>query len=516
MPTEATRRQIRARLGDERGRIDKDAPRRVALVYPSPYSVGMSSLGFQRIYRVIQELPGYAAERVFLEDHGEDAGARLERPVSYEGLRELCDFPVLALSVAYELQIGGLVRMLDAAGIPPERTLRDEGAPIVLAGGPLTFSNPVTLAGYVDAIVMGEAEELTARVLDAIFAAPNKDAALAALAALPHVFVPAIHGERVPGIAACDDALLPAFSAIRTPHTELRDMFLIETERGCSRGCTYCVMRRTTNGGMRIVPKEVVLDAIPHDERRVGLVGAAVSDHPKVTDILRALAERGSEVGLSSLRPDRLKEDFIEALKLAGYRTLTTALDGPSQRLRDIIERRGQEHHYLLAATHAKRHGMDRLKLYLMIGLPGETDEDIDECVRFVGELSRILPVALGISPFCAKRNTPLDKMPYAGVDRVQRRLERLRKGLRGRADVRGVSAKWAWVEHVLSQGGAAEGLAVADAVRAGGTFADYKKAFSELGHAPDGRGYVEAVPPIAPDRERKKRLSLLSDGPRE
>jgi radical SAM superfamily enzyme YgiQ (UPF0313 family) len=363
---------------------------------------------------------------------------------------------------------------------------------------------------------MGEGEELIAPVLEAIFEAPSKDAALAALAVLPHVYVPATHAHRAPGIAACDDALLPAFSAIRTPHTELRDMFLIETERGCSRGCTYCVMRRTTNGGMRIVDKDVVLEAIPADEKRVGLVGAAVSDHPKIADILRALAERGTDVGLSSLRPDRLKEDFIEALKLAGYRTLTTALDGPSQRLRDIIERRGQEHHYLLAAAHAKRHGMDRLKLYLMIGLPGETDEDIDECVRFVSELSRVLPVALGISPFCAKRNTPLDGMPYAGVDTVQRRLERLRKGLRGRADVRGVSAKWAWVEHVLSQGGMSEGLAVAQAVRAGGTFAEYKRAFSELGHAPDGRGYAEAVPPIAPDRERRKKLSLLTEGPRE
>jgi len=507
------RRLIRERLAAETGRIDKDAPRRVALLYPSPYSVGMSSLGYQRVYRAIQAAPGYACERVFLEDHGEDPGAKLERPVSYEASRDLDDFPLIALSVAYELQIAGLVRMLDAAAIAPERERRGPDAPLILAGGPLTFSNPVTLAGFADAVVMGESEELIEPMLAAVFDAPDKARALEALAALPHVFVPAVHGATLPGIAACDHSLLPAFSAIRTPNTELSSMFLIETERGCSRGCTYCVMRRTTNGGMRVVPKEVVLEAIPRDERRVGLVGAAVSDHPKVIEIVRALAERGSEVGLSSLRPDRLKPEFVGALKQVGYRTLTTALDGPSQRLRDIIERRGQEHHYLAAATHAKQVGMDRLKLYLMIGLPGETDADIDECVRFVGELSRVLPVALGISPFCAKRNTPLDGMPYAGVDRVQKRLERLRRGLRGRADVRAVSAKWAWVEHVLSQGGEAEGLAVATAVRNGGTFAAFKKAFGALGHAPDGRGYAEAVPPIAPDRERKRKLSLAMSG---
>ena len=100
-------------------------------------------------------------------------------------------------------------------------------------------------------------------------------------------------------------------------------MFLIETERGCSRGCTYCVMRRSTNGGMRIVPKERVLSLIPEDARRVGLVGAAVSDHPHVVEIVRTLADRGCEVGLSSLRPDRLNDDFVGALRLAGYRTLS-------------------------------------------------------------------------------------------------------------------------------------------------------------------------------------------------
>ncbi|HLV66830.1 MAG TPA: radical SAM protein, partial [Polyangiaceae bacterium] len=337
----------------------------------------------------------------------------------------------------------------------------------------------------------------------------GRASALDALAQLPGVFVPAVHGDRLPPIAKADDALLPAFSTIRTPHTELSNMFLIEAERGCSRGCTYCVMRRTTNGGMRIVPKEVVLERIPSDARRVGLVGAAVSDHPKIVEIVRELAGRGIEVGLSSLRPDRLKEELVAALRLAGYRTLTTALDGASERLRDLIERRGREPHYEAAAERARRYGMERLKLYLMVGLPGETDADIDECVRFVTELSRIIPVALGISPFCAKRNTPLDRMPYAGVGVIQDRLERLRRGLRGRVDVRATSARWAWVEYVLSQGGMAEGEAVLAAVRAGGRFADYRRAFGALGHTPDGRGYAAVETPLAPERLKRRRLQL-------
>jgi radical SAM superfamily enzyme YgiQ (UPF0313 family) len=510
MPTDSLHRLIQLRLSAEVGRIDKEAPRRVALVYPSPYHVGMSSLGFQRIYRALQAMPGICCERAFLEDGAsEPSGVVSERPITYEGRRELGEFSVLLVSVAYELELAGLVKLLDAAGIPALARDRGPHDPLVIAGGPLTFSNPLPLGPFADAIVLGEAEELVGPVVEAATDA-DREAALTALAALPSVFVAKIHGETLPAPAACDDALLPAHSAIRTPHTELSDMFLIEAERGCSRGCTYCVMRRSTNGGMRVVPKEVILDKLPHDVRKVGLVGAAVSDHPRIVEILHALADRKIVAGLSSLRPDRLKDELVGALARVGYRTLTTALDGTSERMRGIIERRGREPHYQTAAELARKHGMNRLKLYLMVGLPGETDADIDECVQFVSELSRVIPVALGVAPFCSKRKTPLDRMPYAGVSLVQGRLERLRRGLKGRADVRATSAKWAWVEYVLAQGGAPEGEALLEAVRAGGRYADYRRAFAALGHTPDGGGYSEAVAPIAPERAKMRRLALL------
>jgi len=339
----------------------------------------------------------------------------------------------------------------------------------------------VPLAPYVDAVLMGEAEGLVTEVIALIAGSSSKADALRRLADLAHVFVPEHHGEHLPSIAQCDDALLPAWGPIRTPNTELSNMFLIETERGCSRGCTYCVMRRSTNGGMRLVSMEQLLGTIPEDAPRVGLVGAAVSDHPRITNIVNALADRGAEVGLSSLRPDRLNDDFVGALKRAGYKTLTTAMDGPSDRLRESLERRARVKHLVRAAELAKAHKMERLKLYLMVGLPGETDADIDECIAFSTELSRVVPLSLGIAPFCAKRNTPLDGQAFAGIKVVQDRLDRLRRGLRGRVDVRSTSAKWAWVEYVLAQGSEAEGLAVVGAVRNGGRFADYKQAFATL-----------------------------------
>jgi radical SAM superfamily enzyme YgiQ (UPF0313 family) len=485
---------IRRRLASEVGRIDKQAPFRVAHAYPSPYRVGMSSLGYLQIYKNIQAEEGMACERAFLADDPADEAAT---PLTYEGQRPLSDFPVIALSVAYELELAGVIKLLEAAGLPALREERDERHPIVLAGGPLTFSNPLPLAVFADAIIMGEADTLAIDALRVLRDAPSRAEALLDLARLPHVFVPAHHGSAMPTVAQCDDALLPAWAPIRSPETELADMFLIETERGCSRGCTYCVMRRSTNGGMRVVDHQRVLSLVPSDARKVGLVGAAVSDHPKIVDIVRALAAQGKEVGLSSLRPDRLSDDFVGALKLAGYRTLTTAMDGASERLRDSLERRARPKHLEKAAEMARKHGMNRLKLYLMIGVPTETDEDIDECVAFTTQLSRVIPVALGIAPFCPKRNTPLSEGSFAGVDIVARRLDRLKRGLRGRVEVRSTSARWAWVEAVLAKGGEPEGRAVLDAVHGGGSFAAYEKAFRALG-APAGKASKRALP-LAP-----------------
>ncbi len=485
---------IRRRLADERGRREKHAAHRIALAYPSPYRVAMSSLGYQRIYRALQDAPDLAAERVFLDDDADRAGATLaEEPVSYETLRPLGEFRVIAFSVAYELELAGLVKMLDAARVPLSPAARTEEHPLIVCGGPLTFSNPLPLGTLADAVILGEAETLAPLAMNLIFGASNRKAALRALADHPNIYVPLFHGDRLASLAVCDDALLPAYSAITTPHTELANMFLIESSRGCSRGCRYCVMRRSTNGGMRIVPMERLLETIPEDARRVGLVGAAVSDHPRIVELVEVLAARGSEVGLSSLRADKLKLPFVAALKRAGYRTLTTALDGASERMRGVIDRRSRTEHFEAVAEHARAVGMDRLKLYLMLGVPGEDATDVAECVELLTRLSRVLPVALAISAFCAKRNTPLDGQPFAGVDVIEGRLEQLRRGLRGRADVRAISVKWSWVEYVLAQGGLAEGRALIDAVHAGGRFSDYRRAFAALGHEPSGarRGLV-------------------------
>jgi radical SAM superfamily enzyme YgiQ (UPF0313 family) len=496
---------LRGLLADEVGTLFKDARLEVALCYPSPYHVGMSSLGFQAIYREVHAHPEATAERVFLPDDVEAWKKAKLVPASIERLKPLNQFGLLAFSVAYELELPGLFELLELSGFASLREARPDDAPLVVAGGPLTFSNPDPLEPFVDVLIQGEAEDLIAPLLDAVLAGGGKRAVLERLAHRPGFRVPGLSPEATRGfVFKATDARLPARSQIITPHTELRSMFLIEPERGCSRGCHYCVLRRTTNGGMRTVPPERVLELIPPHAKRVGLVGAAVTDHPRIIELLEALVRGGKEVGVSSLRAERLTPPLVQALRDGGATVLTVASDGPSQRLRDLVDRKHSEVQIVRAAELAKAHGMKRLKIYNVIGLPTETDEDIDELVRFSLELSRILPVALGVAPFAAKRNTPLDGAPFAGIEVVDKRLERLRKGLKGRAELRPTSARWAWVEYVLAQSGPEAGLAAYDAWKAGGAFAAWKKAFAardvrpfEARRAPDGRRNAVAWPTV-------------------
>lgn len=492
-------------LLDEQGTLRREAAFKVALCYPSPYHVGMSSLGYQTIYRELNAHPGVAAERAFLPDDLE-AHKKTRTPLfTFETRTDVGSLPMLAFSVAYELELLGFYSMLELSGIPVLREGRDARFPLIVAGGPLTFSNPEPLEPFVDVLVQGEAEELVHTLVE-IVRQNTRAAALEELSRTPGFRVPSLGRGPSLYVHKADDALLPARSQIVTPNTELRSMFLIEPERGCSRGCHYCVMRRTTNGGMRTVPPERILSLIPEHAKKVGFVGAAVTDHPKIVQLLRTVVDAGREVGVSSLRADRLTQELVDTLKDGGAQVLTVAMDGVSQKMRDLVDRKHSEEQILRAAHFARTAGMKTLKVYNMVGLPFEEDADIDELVRFATELSKILPIALGVAPFAAKRNTPLDGSPFAGIKIVEERLERLRRGLKGKAEVRPTSARWAWVEYMLAQCGPEAGLAAMDAWKEGGSFAAFKRAFKERGATPflarrvaDGRRNP-VVWPVVPD----------------
>jgi radical SAM superfamily enzyme YgiQ (UPF0313 family) len=471
--------QARRRLSGEEGTLFKQAKLKVALCSPSTYHVGMSSLGFQTIYREIHLHPAATAERAFFPD--DPATHRKQRfPLfTLESEIPLSDFPVVAFSISYELEIAGLLEVMELGGIPLKREDRTRQHPLVLVGGPLTNSNPMPLAPFADLIILGEGEEQVYTFLDAAVQMERADL-LAMFSQLPGCYVPGQTTNPAHLSKASDDRL-PARSQILTRDTVLASMFLLEPERGCSRGCTYCVMRRTTNGGMRTVAPEKVLSFVPDNARRVGLVGAAVTDHPRIREVVRSIVDSGREIGISSLRADRLDEELVSLLARGGYRTLTTASDGVSQRIRDQVNRRTSESHLIRAAELARKFKLQRLKLYQMLGLPGETDSDVDELVRFSKELVRIIPLSLTLSPFVAKRNTPLDGAAFEPIPALEAKLTRLRSGLRGLVDLRPTSTRWAWVEYMLSQGTEAAGLAALNAWRAGGSFSAWKRAFEKL-----------------------------------
>ncbi len=489
-------------LDDELGTIFKDAPTRVALLYPSPYRVGMSSLGFQTIYRLLNNRDDIVAERAFLPDEPEHYRESRTPLFTMESKMSVSEADIIAVSIAYETEVLGLIETLDLSGIPLRAADRDERWPLMVFGGPLTFSNPLPVAPFCDVMVMGEGDELIGVIMDAWAEATDRKSLLEDLAPLPGIYVPSIHGERLMPVAQVNDKCLPAYSQIITPNTELSNMHLVENARGCHRGCTFCVMRRTTNMGMRTVAAEDVLATVPDYAERVGLVGAATSDHPEIKDILRQLVDRGLGVGLSSLRADRLDDEFVGLLAAGGARTLTVASDGTSARMRKVAKKGIKDKHLRRCAELVRDHGLRLLKLYMVIGYPEETEDDFHEMIEFVQELSEICDVALGMSPLVAKKNTPLDGTPFYDSKQLEKNVKLVRKELGRKVDIRATSVRWAWIEYQLAQGGWAMADVAEAAWRDGGSHSAWKSALKKYG--------AQRAPIRRPESERLQPGALL------
>ncbi len=468
--------EISRRLKLERGTIYKHAKYQVGLLKPSNYFLSMSSLGMQVIYRLFNEAEDFCAQRAFLPDD-DDARTIL----CYESQTPLANMDIIAISIAYELEIPDLIRCFRMIGLSPFAKERDVNAPLVLIGGPLSFSNMDTLKDVADCMILGEGEGLIEKFCEVYRRYPHKKLFLdAAPTEIPEVWTPAT-STAIPPCRFVDKSVLPAMSQILTPETEFSDMFLIESERGCHRRCKFCVMRREETAGMRLVPADTVCSLVPKDVKKVGLVGAAVSDHPELLPMVERLVREGHMVSLASLRTDRISEPLIELLAASGLKTLTIAADGPTEALRKMLTKDVTEEQLLYAGRVARERNM-AVKMYVMIGLPGETDEDMDELARFITDGFGGLRLSLGVSPFVSKRHTPLDQLPFAGIKIVENRLKRLTQKLRGKAEIRSVSAKWAFIEHAFAQGGPEMMPIAVEAVQNGGKFSDWKRAMLKAG----------------------------------
>jgi len=473
---EEARRRIAAESGPPRRTT---GVLRVALAYPSPYRLAMASLGYQAILAAFENSPGVYCDRAFLPDSPE-AYQRVGLSLfGYETGKPVGTADMVAASVAWELELVGLANILFLSGLEPLAAARPDDTPPVVLGGPLTYADPRPLYPFGDVIVVGEGEEAAAALADISRRCPAKTSFLAEVskADLPGVVVPKFHGDAIPPRAIASANQLPARSIRVSPEAEFPNMFLVEAARGCGRRCSYCVMAASSRPGPRFIPGSVVLQTIPSEAKRIGLVGASVSDHPDLIAMLQALAEQGCEVGLSSMRADRLSPELLDLLVRCGLKTVTTALDGSSQRVRDSL-RRGTNARHLMRCAELAGERQLRLKIYVMIGVPGEEERDIDELAELLLELSTRTRTTVAISPFVPKRGTILEDAPFGPRSMLQSRMARLRRHLAGRIEIREASPKWAWVEASIATGGIAAGIAARDAALAGGNLAAWKSAF--------------------------------------
>jgi len=466
------RAAIRERLAGEEGATVKDWGGRlaVALVYPNTYHVGMSSLAVHALYRLLNQHDDVVCERAFLDN--------LDTPLALESQRPLTDFAVLAFTVSYELDYFNLVAILRAAGIPPLAEQRDERHPLIIAGGPAPTANPRPLAAICDAVAVGDGEVIVPPLLDALRTG-DRDA----LAAVPGIYTSNVKRQtsnaarstqhvtrntsNVKRQISLDLDAFPVSTVIYTDDTEFGDMALVEVSRGCGRGCRFCL-----TGYCLRPPRERSLDVLLRQaeeglrhRERIGLVGAAVSDYSRIDELATGIRALGGRVAVSSLRADSLTGPLLAALAESGVQTLTLAPEAGSQRLRDAIRKGLTEEAILHATSQAQDHGFRQIKLYFMVGLPGETDADaaaiVDLCQairhRFRGS------IAVNLTPFVPKAGTPFQWAAMTPVPVLRARQKRLQRALRRlRVSARLESADWAAVQGVLSRGDERVGRALA------------------------------------------------------
>src|SRR5438552_14197226 len=319
------KKKAQARLADEQGTIRKEWGGKVsvALVYPNTYAVGMSNLGFQTIYEHLNRLPDVVCERVFLPDAGdvEELARTGEPPFSLESLRPLRDFDLIGFSVTYEGDYINVLRLLDLGGLALRSAERSGHDPLVLMGGVCAFSNPEPMAPFMDAIAVGEGEELVTELIAAYrTGGDDRERFLDALAAIEGVYVPSRYivvyapdggvGEVRPlGAAPAivtkrrlrNVNAFETVDAVKTPNAEYGHMALLEVGKGCGRGCRFClegqVYRPVRHRSVDAL-RETVARVAASGEKRVGLVGACVSDYPWIGELLKIVEDPGLELSM--------------------------------------------------------------------------------------------------------------------------------------------------------------------------------------------------------------------------
>ena len=462
----------------------------ICLVSPSRYQTGMSSLGFQTVYALLAGSPGIRCERGFLPDREElEEYRRSGTPLlSLETSTPLADFDVIAFSTSFEPDYLNIPLILNLARIPCYSGMRSHSDPLLIAGGAAFFINPEPVADFFDAICIGEGEDIIPALVATLLSPVDngRSGLLNALTLIPGMYIPALYKPRyrdgvLAGYDAETDAPLPVVRApvcleqhepsasqILTEHTEFGDMFLVEVSRGCPRGCRFC-SSGFIYGAFRQQPfahvTALIDEGLVH-RNKVGLVGAAVSDYFDIGRLCRYIVDKGAKVSVSSLRIDRIDAEMLDALIASGHKTISLAPEGGSQRMRDVIRKNLTEAQILDACDMLIARDILNLKLYFIIGLPGETDGDLDEMIRLIETIrerviergranKRLGEITVSVNPFIPKPFTPFQWCGMEPLPSLERKVKLLESRLKRLSNVKlkVESLRESYLQALLSRG---------------------------------------------------------------
>jgi radical SAM superfamily enzyme YgiQ (UPF0313 family) len=481
-------------LEAERGTIRKDMAGkavRLVLAYPNIYYIAMSNLGFQTMYRHINQRTDTVCERAFLPDRDEEKEyQRQQIPLfSFESQTPLSDFAILAFSISFENDYLNMLKILELAHIPFLAADRDERYPLILIGGAITYINPEPVADFADVMAIGDGEEVINRYLDQYIADIGRPRRthLEAAATLAGVYVPSLTSwtareTTVPHSSPIAKQRLdnlgehPAYSTVITENTEFKNTMLIEISRGCPRMCRFCAVSYIYPK-FRMVPAATVLQLVRERQQReraegrgrlerVGLVSSATCDYREIEPLALGLREIGMKISVSSLRVDKLPEGLLQALADSDGRSITIAPEAGSERLRDVIRKSMTEEKILAGTERAIQKRFQNLKLYFMIGLPTETDEDIEALIQLTQKIYGLMEtyrkgkgsigeLTLSINPFIPKPLTPFQWCAMAEPKEIKQKLDIIRNALKRipAITVKHESFKSAYLEGILSRG---------------------------------------------------------------
>lgn len=392
----------------------------VAFVYPNLYRVGMSNLGLQILYKILNDRGDVACERYFLPER--DLIREHQRShtplLSVENQRQLANNDIIFVMLSFEMDYDNLLTILDLGNIKLRAAARNEKEPLIIIGGPCATFNPLPLGTVADAFVIGEGEEIVSEIIEADKG--DRATVYERLAQIPGVFVPGARtkeqGARIERRWKQDLEAFPHTSAILAKDTEFSNMHIVEVARGCGRHCRFC-MAGYCFRKPRPRPLENIIRDIenrPEGTEKIGLMGAAVSDHPQIKEIVNYLREHQIKFSVASLRADTLSEEMCGALAASGQHTLTVAPEAGSVKMRGSINKGITEEHVFRALELGTQAGIENFKLYFMIGLPGENVEDVKAIIDLVLRIRRQMDevnnrgdLIISVNAFVPKPFTP-------------------------------------------------------------------------------------------------------------